>query len=334
MVEKIDINSVEMNAFYEKQFYFSPSGLNKLLFSPRAFYKHYILEQKEETISSSLVGGKLLHCLLLEPEKFNDNFIITPGKLPSDSNRKVIDILFNDYNKDEHEGLVLNDFSDKLLEILVSIHLHQSLKTDQQRLDKLLTEDNINYFEFLTKKGNKSVIDSDTLNKANESIEYIKDNEIVMSLMALNGPRTYNELLLSTELAPKLPFGLRGVIDNLVIDEEDKVIYVNDLKTTSKPLLDFSNSIEKYNYHLQAATYYILAKEHIKTLVDNPEKYRVVFTFITIDNFNSIYPFQVSDQTMNLWIKELNKTLKIANYHYVNKEYNLPYELATYSIIL
>ena len=35
----------ELNQFYNSDFYFSYSSINKLLYSPAAFYRHYILNQ-------------------------------------------------------------------------------------------------------------------------------------------------------------------------------------------------------------------------------------------------------------------------------------------------
>ena len=69
-IELIDITSQEIKDFYEKKFYFSYSSLNKLLFSPRIFYKHYVLDQREDSTAQHLIEGSLLHCLLLEPQNF------------------------------------------------------------------------------------------------------------------------------------------------------------------------------------------------------------------------------------------------------------------------
>jgi hypothetical protein len=41
--------------FYDNKFYFSYSGLNKLLYSPSIFYKHYVLNQQEDRTDAHLV---------------------------------------------------------------------------------------------------------------------------------------------------------------------------------------------------------------------------------------------------------------------------------------
>ena len=47
-----------------------------------------------------------------------------------------------------------------------------------------------------------------------------------------------------------------------------------------------------------------------------------------------VYPFLVSEDTMKLWMKELQTILEKANYHYTNKDYTLPYEFVNKTFIL
>ena len=327
-IELININSQEVRDFYEKKFYFSYSSLNKLLFSPRVFYKHYVLDQREDSTAQHLIEGSLLHCLLLEPDKFNDNFILVPGSVPSGNNKQIVDEIFKLYESRNNDSLEFEDFEDDILEYLLSINLHQSLKTDEKRVEKVIIPDNQNYFSFLKKKGNKSVIDNNTLEKVKESVEYFKADSVCMSLLNLNSVNTKNELSLKCDL-DNFNFGIKGIIDNLNFDYEEKTVFINDLKTTGKPIQKFVETVDYYRYDLQAAMY-------VKLINSLPEyqDWKIKFTFIVIDNFNQIYPFQVSDATMETWNMNLNKVFEVANYHYNNKEYGLPYDLANYNVIL
>ena len=71
-------NTIKEEEFYAKDFNFSYSSLNKLLFSPKFFYKDYILKERETRTDKHLIEGKLLHLLFLQPEKLNDEFSIVP----------------------------------------------------------------------------------------------------------------------------------------------------------------------------------------------------------------------------------------------------------------
>jgi len=158
-LEDIMQQSIEImeNDFYAKPFKFSYSSLNKLSWNPQAFYQMYVLGNREEKTESYLVNGKIIHALLLEEDKFNDQFIISPGKLPNDSTRMVIDRVFAHAQELQANGdqrTEFTDFSDAVLDVLKDINLHQSLKTDQQRIDKMYTPEAISYWEFLISKGN------------------------------------------------------------------------------------------------------------------------------------------------------------------------------------
>ena len=81
--------------FYSKKFYFSYSSLNKLIWNPAVFYQMYVLGNREERTDAHLVQGKIVHALLLEEEKFNEQFVISPGKLPGDNIKIIVDRVYN-----------------------------------------------------------------------------------------------------------------------------------------------------------------------------------------------------------------------------------------------
>jgi hypothetical protein len=325
--------SNELDAFYKEKFYFSYSSISKLLFSPAAFYNHYVLKQREDVVAPHLVSGRVLHCLLFEPEKYDDNFISMPGKIPTDSQKKIIDNIFRKYLEINNNTLSLTDFSDDILTELLTANLYQSLKTDLQRTEKILTEENKNYFTFLIDSQDKTIVDEPTLNNCKLGVEALKSNEEVRSLLQLDKSETdvhiesYSELPIEVD-AEHLPFGFKGILDNIVIDKESKTIFINDLKTTGKPLVDFPESVQYYKYWVQAMVYVKLAYD--KFLKDLPDlnEWNLYFTFVVIDKYNQVYPFQVSMETMAIWQQDFEELTDILKYHYENKDFKLPYELA------
>jgi hypothetical protein len=325
--------SDELERFYKNKFYFSYSGLNKLLYSPGLFYNHYVLNQREDSTDPHLVGGRVLHCLLFEPEKYDDYFISLPGKLPSDNPRKIIDNIFKIHNGYSNNSLTLQDHSQDILTNLLTANLYQNLKTDQQRLDKILTEEHKEYFEFLKNSLNKSIVDEPTLHSCKEQVEVLKNNSDVRTLLQLDKSKedthidTYNELHIKVE-HEIFAFGFHGILDNVVVDNEAKIIFINDLKTTGKSIQDFPNAVEYYKYWMQAVMYTILVWD--KFIKGKPDRHtwKLQVTFIVIDKYNLVYPFQVSDQTLNQWKSDFKHVLHVADWHYENKRYDLPYDLA------
>ena len=333
------IGSNELDAFYKEKFYFSYSSISKLLFSPAAFYNHYVLKQREDVVAPHLVSGRVLHCLLFEPEKYDDNFISMPGKIPTDSQRKIIDNIFRKYLEINNNTLTLADFSDDILTELLTANLYQSLKTDLQRTEKILTEENKNYFTFLIDSQDKTLVDEPTLNNCKSGVEALKSNEEVRSLLQLDKSEedvhieSYSELPIEVNVE-HLPFGFKGILDNIIIDKESKTIFINDLKTTGKPLVDFPESVQYYKYWVQAMVYVKLTYD--KFLKDLPDlnEWNLYFTFIVIDKYNQVYPFQVSMETMTIWQQDFEELTDILKYHYEKKDFKLPYELAVGNVKL
>jgi hypothetical protein len=328
----------ELNQFYNSDFYFSYSSINKLLYSPAAFYKHYILNQREDMVDAHLVAGKVVHCLLLEPDKFNDEFIVIPSNLPKDNNRLLVDEVFKVFQSQPDTDLTLADFPDSIINVLVGINLHQSLKNDEGRIAKMLTEQNVQYFEFLKVKQGKTIVDQTTLDTAKESVELLRNHATVRSLLQLDNDRDENIKIYNEEgvqlKSSKYKFGFKGILDNVVMDHNTKTIFINDLKTTGKAIQDFPDSVQYYKYWIQAVMYKQLSLG--KYLKDLPDKldWKVVITFIVIDRANLIYPFQVSDETLKVWEEEFKNILTVVDYHYTNKDFTLPYELATGNVKL
>ena len=316
--------------FYANEnFKFSYSSLNKLLFSPSLFYRDYILEDREIRTDKHLVEGKLIHCLLFEENKLNDKFNILPGKLPADSNIKVLNALYN-ITTNRESSLLSQDptFQQEILQVLIDQNLYQALKLDEARLEKIQTADNESYWDYL-KNSSKDAIDGDTLGKCKDQAENIKSNKDVMALFKdvqtdfeLDPIETHAEKYLTSDLLGK-PFGLHGYLDYYKIDHSTKTVTICDLKTTSKTISEFKETIDFYNYWLQAAIY---CKLVFANLAENEQEYNILFKFVVVDKYNQVYVFDVTDETLTNWASALEDVIERASYHYTEKNYSLPYD--------
>lgn len=340
-LESIMQESVEVleKDFYSKKFYYSYSSLNKLIWNPQVFYQMYVLGLREEKLEQHLLQGKLIHLLLLEPEKFNEEFLMTPGKLPADNQRQVIDRVFRHYTELSRNGddrTELAQFDGAILDVMVDMNYFQNLKTDQQRLDKVITSDTISYWEFLKTKGNKTLVDPDTFKFCQDAVEIVKTNNSVCNLIGCNVSEFDNKQVINEQAVlvdlPNQRYGLKGIIDNLVIDHDSKTIYINDIKTTAKDLKDFPESIEYYSYWLQAVIYMIIVSQVYANMIE--AGYQVKFHFIVIDRAFQSYAFLVSEQTLNNWLDRFTDCIQKAEWHYQNRSYELPYDFAQGLVVL
>jgi hypothetical protein len=175
----------------------------------------------------------------------------------------------------------------------------------------------------------KQIIDPDTLERCKVVADILKKDKYVCQLLGLDLEGTdpnygvYNELEHSIKLKG-FPFGLKGIIDNLVVDVNKKVIHINDLKTTSKSITEFKESVAKYKYWMQAIIYRILAMSFLKDVID--DSWTIEIRFIVVDKYNQYYAFPVSEQSLVQWNKDTVEALNKAKYHYENKDYSLPWE--------
>lgn len=313
--------------FYAKDFKFSYSSLNKLLFSPSLFYKDYILGEREDRTEKHLIEGKLIHCLFFEPENLNKKFKIAPGKTPTDNVRKILHRV-SERSFDEPD-LMSENLQELILDILKEENLYQTLKEDSARLSKIQCEDNLEYWKFINDK-KVDVIDQDTLTRCQNRVEILKQNKDVIDLLdtktsdfSLDPVEVYIEQYLETD-TEEYKFGLKGFVDYYKIDNEKKIITICDLKTTSKPISDFKETVAYYNYWLQAAIYMQLVTRSLSE--KSYEEYDLVFKFVVIDNYDQVYVFDVTSESALQWLEQLKIVMDVANYHYENNNYTLPYE--------
>lgn len=310
--------------FYSKKLYHSYSSLSKLLYSPALFYKEYVLQEREPSIGRHLAEGKLIHSLMLDKQNFDDLFIIAPSGLPSDNTLKVIQHVWNIHNNENGSDpdMLLENYAGAILDKLEEMELHQSLKTDEQRLAKIINEVSNEYWEFLKKKEGREIVDIDMLSKCQEFADAIKADLKAMTLLN-DGDEVHSEIALSMDFQNGT-IGLKGVVDNVCINHNNKTIIISDIKTTSKSIKDFPESVEFWNYWIQACAYKMLIKEQFKSLLQ--EGYQLTFYFIAIDPYKQVYCFEVSKNTFREWATRFVDLMLEAEWHFSNRNYTLPYK--------
>lgn len=325
--------------FYERPFKFSYSSLNRLLTAPAIFYKEYVLKERDDEFRKHLLEGILIHYLVLENQGFDDKFLVASDNLPSANSIMVAEKVFESYLEKDDDTLELCDFEDEILDALKELNVHQSLKDtkdgvtgDSKRLAKIIEPKTEEYFTFLKKKGGRTIIDSALLDKCTRRAEIVKANEEMRDLLGMDiisdGETfgVYNELPLEVEAEDEMPFGYKGIVDNMVVDVQNKTVCINDFKTTGKSLTNFSDSIEFWNYWLQAAMYVKLVRQFLsKVLKDG---WSIEFRFLVFDAYDQLYAFPVTPETMAEWEIRLKDVEKQARYHYDSKDFTLPYEYA------
>lgn len=322
--------------FYSEPFYLNYSGLNRLLYSPKIFYSQFVLGFKEERMDVHLVEGKAVHCLILEENQFNTQFQVIPSKVPEGDSKIIMDSIWDKARAEKLTNVDPAHFEPEILELMVKLNYYQKLKTDAQRMDKVLTDANLAYYTYLQNQSGKTLISQESYSKCKEMVEEVEGYEdAVKSLYLGNANKDveiFSEHFLTSELEG-YPFKLKGTLDRLVIDKSKRLIRVCDVKTTAKPIDQFPDTIEFFRYRNQAAIYTRLVQKYNQSL--KPEdQWKVEFHFIVIDLFKQVYVFEISRPTMMKWDALLMNDLDAFNWHYTNKSFKLPYVLAKEKLIL
>ncbi len=99
----------------------------------------------------------------------------------------------------------------------------------------------------------------------------------------------------------------------------------------SSPVIE---SVSYYKYWIQAAIYHKLAWNNFIKVLPDAVEWNIVITFIVIDKYNQVYPYQVSKETLEMWLADFEDIEDKLKYHYENREYKLPYELALGNVTL
>lgn len=211
--------------------------------------------------SPSLLFGSIVDTMLTDGmEAFNEKFI-------------VLDINVTDGGK---------DICGKLLELFPNVGSFGEIseedvslaakeagfwkadKWDKIRYREVLKTGNIaEYFNTLLHT-DRALVDSQTYNDAVRCVQTLKTSPATQGLFADNDEmspvRRYYQLKFAARFQG---IGYRGMMDLVIVDYEDKVIYPYDLKTCSCPEWDFMSNFVKFHYFIQARLYWRLLKANL-----------------------------------------------------------------------
>jgi hypothetical protein len=242
-------------------------------------YKNRVSQQ-----SDSLELGSAIHKMILE----GDKYILSEVDKPNGKLGVVVDKAYWLYNLASHLGKTVT------LEELV-----REAATMADYYTGVLTEDRINdavdkgraYFEFLVRKGDRRdivVLTPALKGRLEKSVSSIKANRDIMSLIRPSGDifdvRHFREdVIVAEAMVNGRVLKLKCKVDSWSIDFDNKVITLNDLKSTGASIQGFmgkyvtvfepgegteilsrkefvGGSFQKWHYHRQMGMYAMMLK--------------------------------------------------------------------------
>lgn len=212
--------------------------------------------------SDSLRFGIAVHTLVLQKDDF---FLVDSVDAPTAKAHYMAEYLFDIMKKNgtntptDEEIVEASDVIDYYKGKMTDKKINDlRLKCNQYWLQRFLFEHDYT--------GDKTPIflDPKSREKLQSCLDNIEKDSNIQKLLHPEGvveePVTGNEKTILMDVRVDHPKGafilkLKSKLDNFSIDPSINTIVVNDLKTTGKPIAEFSNAINKYHYHREIAMY-------------------------------------------------------------------------------
>lgn len=249
--------------------------------SPK-LYKAVLAGVMEKNQSLSLENGKLVHLFALQPDEFK----VADVEKPTEGLVKVMDNLIKLGNP-----LVGFDKSELVAAARrVGYRSNWGIDAVLKELDTPVMK---SYYEYLKLPEEFVIINSREKSIIDNSIQSIKQHQLANYFIFGNewdGLEVYNEFEITAQ-DPISGLLVKGLIDKIAIHHDKKIIYVPDLKTTSKPVSNFEHSYRWYRYYRQHAVYIDLIKFHFKDLID--AGYTVIPKSVVVNISNGLFEVRV-----------------------------------------
>jgi hypothetical protein len=247
------------------------SILKKILQSPQAFLAaRNKQEKREESIEEHFIFGSILDLMLTgTKQEFDGKYAVVDDSIKcTDSIKLVVDSIIEEANNlgTDLTDVTLDSIKDVILQHCKYTNYSATWK-DETRVNKII-ELGTKYFEEVKCTIGKIII-SDS--------EYAKAVACKMALMSDKYTREFvvkkdkpnrdilDKFIIEFEWQG---YNIKGELDRVIIDHNDKTIIPIDFKTTGKSVLGFNSDFWYYRYDFQAAVY-----KYGLTLHDDIAKY-------------------------------------------------------------
>lgn len=258
-----------MEGYFERRGFISASFLKALSNSPKEAYS--IINGEESKKTPSLDFGSLADCLLTTPEEFLKKYAVFEGKKPTD---KLLDFANKYIEIYQLEGTG-EDFSEDSAILRARTESGYDGRLLNETVLKRFKEDCGSYCQFYIDNIDKTIIDAQTLNFANELVSQVKSSPYLQHLFY---PDSNHIILFQVPIyIVTSKFEGKLLIDILDIDLLNKEITPYDFKTFEG---NFESNYWKYKYYYQEAWYSFilnaLSNEELFISCEIPEELKVI----------------------------------------------------------
>ena len=256
----------------------SHSSLSALRVSPKHFIKYKSRELDRDNKAFDL--GSAIHCYMFEQDQFDNRYAISYNNPVGGMMGKFIEAYV------EAEAVIINEHMPKQLKIDGYQTLHElcydkaGFKTALETvLKKFNSDENQAYFKFLKENSGKTVLSHDDMTTVMTCHESIVKHEKASDLIFPTSGDKKPEFEISWIYKD---LTIKSIIDNLILDVENKKVNIIDLKTTSKSVYNFDRAYFTYGYYRQMAIYKLAVNSYLKTPGINVQDYDITSYIVVV----------------------------------------------------
>lgn len=216
--------------------------------------------------SPSLTFGSAVDTILTDGvDEFNNKFIVLDINI-TDSGMDICKKLaeWNKQNNNYYEnfGGIPEDI---VSNVAKSVGFWQADKWDKRRYKEVLATGDVAAYYHTLANSNKVVLSTTIYNNVVACVKALRESQATSGLFADNDElspiRRYYQLKFKAVLDG---VGYRNMMDLVIVDYEDKIIYPYDLKTCGIPEWHFEDNFLKFHYYTQARLYYRILEANVK----------------------------------------------------------------------
>ena len=303
----------------------SHSSLSALRVSPRYFQKYKARELHKDSKAFDL--GSAIHCYVLEHKEFNNRYVVSH----SNPVGGMMGVFIESYV--EAEAVMINEHMPKQLKLDGYQTLHElcydksGFKTALETvLKKFNSDENQAYYKFLKENSGKTVLSQDDMEIVKNCYDKLIEHQMTHPLLFPDEDKDGKPEFEISWIYKDV--NVKSIIDNLILDVENKKIDIVDLKTTSKSVYNFERSYSTYGYYRQMAIYKLAVNSYLKTLGIDVQDYDIN-SYIVVVQTTGLHECVVYKPTlpdMSIGMDEFDSLVERYKWHVDKNLWDFPKE--------
>ena len=309
----------------------SHSSLSALKVSPEYFKKYVNRELVQD--SRYLDLGSAIHCYILENSTFNDKYIVSDVGVVGGMMGKFLHALV------ENDKFVVESLHDSTEDTPAEFTLKNKDHLYQHCYDlagfkipiatvikKLDIAENNSYLEFLKRSTNKHVLSQEEMEVIIRWADSVRRHAVASTVLNPEGAHAEKEILWTHK-----DFKVKSIIDNLILDEEKKLVTITDLKTTAKSPYNFVRSYTSYGYYRQIAIYKLGVTAFMVEKGLDPAEYdfKVLIVALQTTGLHECVVYEPDNLDLSIAIDEFESLLQRLKWHQDHNRWDYPMEYYT-----